>query len=207
MGRYTKPVCRLCRREGNKLFLKGDRCYSEKCSFKRRSYAPGQHGQLPLKSSEYSIRLREKQKARRIYGISEKQFKTYFEKALKWRGVTGEKLLELLERRLDNVIYRLGFSPSRAQARQVVRHGHIILNGRKVNIPSYTVKAGDIIKIKEGGITPKVKENLEKAGEKTPPKWLSMNAASLEGKIESIPERKDIGEAITESMIVEFYSR
>ena len=206
MGRYTKPVCRLCRREGNKLFLKGDRCYSEKCSFKRRPYAPGQHGQLPLKASEYSIRLREKQKARRIYGISERQFHTYFEKALKWRGVTGEKLLELLERRLDNVVYRLGFTPSRAQARQVVRHGHIILNGRKVNIPSYTVKAGDIIKIKEG-FSSKVKENLEKAGDKTPPNWLSVNAASLEGKIESIPERKDIGEAITESMIVEFYSR
>jgi small subunit ribosomal protein S4 len=206
MGRHTKPVCRLCRREGNKLFLKGDRCYTEKCSFKRRSYAPGQHGQLPLKSSEYSIRLREKQKARRIYGISEKQFHTYFEKALKCRGVTGEKLLELLERRLDNVIYRLGFSPSRAQARQVVRHGHILINGRKVDIPSFSVKAGDVINVKEG-FSPKVKANLEKAGERTPPNWLSMNAASLEGKIESIPERKDIGEAITESMIVEFYSR
>jgi small subunit ribosomal protein S4 len=186
--------------------LKGDRCYSEKCSFKRRPYAPGQHGQLPLKSSEYSIRLREKQKARRIYGISERQFKTYFERALKWRGVTGEKLLELLERRLDNVIYRMGFTPSRAQARQVVRHGHIIINGRKVDIPSFSVKAGDIIKIKEG-FSPKIKENLEKAGERTPPNWLSVNAASLEGKIESIPERKDVGEAITESMIVEFYSR
>ncbi len=206
MGRHIKAVCRLCRREGNKLFLKGDRCYTEKCSFKRREYAPGQHGQLPLKSSEYSIRLREKQKARRIYGISERQFKTYFERALKWRGVTGEKLLELLERRLDNVIYRLGFVPSRAQARQIVTHGHIILNGRKVNIPSLSVKTGDVIKIKEG-ISPKIRENLEKAGERTPPNWLSMNAASLEGKIESMPERKDIGEAITESMIVEFYSR
>jgi small subunit ribosomal protein S4 len=188
------------------LFLKGDRCYTEKCAIKRRAYPPGQHGQLPPKTSEYGIRLREKQKARRTYGISERQFRGYFEKALKWKGVTGEKLLELLERRLDNVIYRLGFAPSRAQARQLVRHGHIILNDKKVNIPSLMVKTGDIIKIKEG-ISPKIRINLEKTEERKPPGWLSLNAASLEGKIESLPERKDIGEPITESMIVEFYSR
>jgi small subunit ribosomal protein S4 len=206
MGRHIKAVCKLCRREGGKLFLKGDRCYTEKCAFKRRAYPPGQHGQLPTKSSEYGIRLREKQKARRIYGISERQFKTYFERALKWKGVTGEKLLELLERRLDNVIFRLGFAPSRAQARQLVRHGHIILNGKKVDIPSLSVKAEDTIKVKEG-ISAKIKANLEKAEDRKPPNWLSLNADLLEGKIESIPERKDIGEPITESMIVEFYSR
>ena len=206
MGRHIRPVCKLCRREGNKLFLKGDRCYTEKCAVKRRAFPPGQHGQLPQKTSEYSIRLREKQKARRTYGISERQFKTYFERALKWKGVTGEKLLELLERRIDNVIYRLGLAPSRAQARQLVRHGHIILNGRKTDIPSLSVKAGDVIKVKEG-ISGKVRANLEKAGERKLPEWLSLDAASLEGKIESIPKRQDIGEAITESMIVEFYSR
>jgi len=206
MGRHIRPVCKLCRREGNKLFLKGDRCYTEKCAVKRRAFPPGQHGQLPQKTSEYGIRLREKQKARRTYGISERQFKTYFERALKWKGVTGEKLLELLERRIDNVIYRLGLAPSRAQARQLVRHGHIILNGRKTDIPSLSVKAGDVIKVKEG-ISGKVRANLEKAGERKLPEWLSLDAASLEGKVESIPKRQDIGEAITESMIVEFYSR
>jgi small subunit ribosomal protein S4 len=206
MGRYIKSVCKLCRREGNKLFLKGDRCYSEKCAIKRRAYPPGQHGQLPQKTSEYSIRLREKQKAKRTYGISERQFRGYFEKALKWKGVTGEKLLELLERRLDNVIYRIGFASSRAQARQTVRHGHIILNDKKVDIPSLLVKTGDVIKVKEG-ISAKIRANLEKTEERKPPNWLSVNAASLEGKIESMPERKDIGEPITESMIVEFYSR
>ncbi|MFH1709879.1 MAG: 30S ribosomal protein S4 [bacterium] len=206
MGRHIKSVCKLCRREGNKLFLKGDRCYTEKCSFKRRAYPPGQHGQLPQKISEYGMRLREKQKARRTYGLSERQFRTYFERALKWKGVTGEKLLELLERRLDNVIYRLGFAPSRAQARQLVTHGHIIVNDKKVNIPSLSVGVGDTIKIKEG-ISSKIRANLEKSEERKPPKWLSLDAASLEGKIESIPERKEIGEPITESMIVEFYSR
>jgi small subunit ribosomal protein S4 len=206
MGRHIKSVCKLCRREGSKLFLKGDRCYTEKCAIKRRAYPPGQHGQLPQKTSEYGIRLREKQKARRTYGISERQFRGYFEKALKWKGVTGEKLLELLERRLDNVIYRLGFAPSRAQARQTVRHGHIILNDKKVDIPSLSVKTGDVIKVKEG-ISAKIRANLEKTEERKPPNWLSVNAASLEGKIESMPERKDIGEPITESMIVEFYSR
>jgi small subunit ribosomal protein S4 len=206
MGRYIKSVCKLCRREGNKLFLKGDRCYTEKCAIKRRAYPPGQHGQLPQKTSEYSIRLREKQKAKRTYGISERQFRGYFEKALKWKGVTGEKLLELLERRLDNVIYRIGFASSRAQARQTVRHGHIILNDKKVDIPSLLVKTGDVIKVKEG-ISAKIRANLEKTEERKPPNWLSVNAASLEGKIESMPERKDIGEPITESMIVEFYSR
>jgi small subunit ribosomal protein S4 len=206
MGRHIKAVCRLCRREGNKLFLKGDKCYTGKCAFKRRPYAPGQHGQLPLKVSEYSIRLREKQKARRTYGISERQFKAYFEKSLKWKGVTGEKLLELLERRLDNVIYRLGLSPSRAQARQLVSHGHIQVNGRKVNIPSFQVKPGDLVKVKEGS-SARIRAIVEKAGERKLPEWLSFNSASLEGKIESIPQRKDIGEPITESMIVEFYSR
>lgn len=206
MGRYTGPVCRLCRREGNKLFLKGEKCYTDKCPYKRRTYAPGQHGQIVLKTSEYSIRLREKQKAKRTYGLSERQFRAYFEKSLKWKGVTGEKLLELLERRLDNVLYRLGFSSSRSQARQFVRHGHIVVNGRKVDIPSFQVKPGDMIKVKQG-ITARVKALIEKAGEKKTPSWLNANTSELEGKIESLPKRSDIGEPITESMIVEFYSR
>jgi len=206
MGRHTEPVCKLCRREGNKLFLKGDRCYTEKCPFKRRSYAPGQHGQLVPKVSEYSIRLREKQKARRTYGLSERQFKTYFEKSLKWKGVTGEKLLELLERRLDNIIYRMGFSSSRSQARQYVTHGHIQVNGRKVNIPSFQVKVGDEVKVKEG-IAPKVRQVLEKAAEKKAPKWLSVKSGELSGKVETLPVRSDVSEPITESLIVEFYSR
>lgn len=188
------------------MFLKGDKCYTDKCPFKRRPYAPGQHGQLPSKPSEYSIRLREKQKARRTYGISERQFKAYFEKSLKWKGVTGEKLLELLERRLDNVIYRLGFSASRAQARQFVRHGHITVNGRKVDIPSLMVKTGDTVKVKDA-LSGKVKLIMEKTGEKQPPAWLSADTSLLEGKVENIPKRSDIGEPITESMIVEFYSR
>lgn len=206
MGRHVAPVCKLCRREGNKLFLKGDRCYTEKCAFKRRPFAPGQHGQLPPKTSEYSIRLREKQKARRTYGLSERQFRSYFEKSLKWKGVTGEKLLELLERRLDNVIYRLGISASRAQARQLVRHGHIKLNGKKVDIPSYQVKTGDVINVKESTIA-RIKAVLEKAAEKKLPKWLSLNEGELMGKVKSMPKREDISEPITESMIVEFYSR
>lgn len=206
MGRHIVSVCRLCRREGNKLFLKGDRCYTEKCAFKRRPFAPGQHGQLPPKVSEYSIRLREKQKARRTYGLSERQFKTYFEKSLKWKGVTGEKLLELLERRLDNVVYRMAFAASRAAARQTVRHGHILVNGRKVNIPSFQVKVGDIIKVKESTV-PRIKAMFEKGVEKKVPEWLSSSAATLEGKMESVPVRADISEPITESLIVEFYSR
>jgi small subunit ribosomal protein S4 len=206
MGRHIKSVCRLCRREGNKLFLKGERCQSEKCAFKRRPFAPGQHGQLPPKVSEYSIRLREKQKARRTYGLSERQFKNYFAKSLKWKGVTGEKLLELLERRLDNVVYRLAFAASRAGARQTVRHGHIFVNGRKVDIPSFQVKVGDIIKVKEG-LSAKVKAIFEKSEGKGVPEWLTSNGASLEGKMESVPARADISEPIKESLIVEFYSR
>jgi small subunit ribosomal protein S4 len=206
MGRHIKSVCRLCRREGNKLFLKGDRCFTEKCSYKKRPYAPGQHGQLPPKTSEYSIRLREKQKARRTYGISERQFASYFKKSLKWKGVTGEKLLELLERRLDNVVFRLSLCSSRAQARQAVRHGHILVNGKKVNIPSFMVKVGDVIKVKPS-LEAKTKATLEKGVEKKVPVWLNLNAAALEGKMESIPNRADISEPITESLIVEFYSR
>jgi small subunit ribosomal protein S4 len=206
MGRHTKSVCKLCRREGNKLFLKGERCYTEKCSYKKRSYAPGQHGQTPLKVSEYSIRLREKQKARRTYGISERQFSAYFQKALKVQGVTGEKLLELLERRLDNVVYRLGMCSSRAQARQLVKHGHFIVNGKKVNIPSFQVKKGDVIKPKEA-TSARIKANIEKMGDKKTPAWLDFNEAALEGKIEAMPKRSDIGEPIAENLIVEFYSR
>ena len=206
MGRHIRPVCKLCRREGDKLFLKGDRCYTEKCSFKRRAYAPGQHGQLPPKVSEYSIRLREKQKAKRLYGLSERQFKTYFEKALKWKGVTGEKLLELLERRLDNVLFRLGYFSSRAESRQTVRHNHVMVNNKKVNIPSYQVKPGDVVKVKEG-LGNKIRVNVDKLGERKVPPWLSSNVGSLEGKIETTPKREDIDASVNESLIVEFYSR
>lgn len=208
MARYTKSVCRLCRREGAKLFLKGDRCYTDKCAIDRRSYAPGQHGQNRKKISEYGIQLREKQKARRIYGVLEKQFRNYFEKAERQPGVTGENLLRLLERRLDNVIYRLGLAGSRAEARQLVRHGHFTVNGRKVNIPSYLVKVGDEIAVKEGSAgSPKFKEIKEAAAHKTPPAWLEGNAENLRGRVVALPSREDMDVNIEEHLIVELYSR
>lgn len=208
MARYTGPVCRLCRREGSKLYLKGDRCYTEKCAFERRSFAPGQHGQGRKKVSEYGIQLREKQKARRIYGVLEKQFRTYFEKADRQQGVTGENLLIILERRLDNVIYRLGFASSRAEARQLVRHNHFTLNGHKANIASILVKTGDVIAIKEKSLnSPKFKEIKEVVGQKTPPAWLELDPEQLTGKVISIPTKEQIDIPIEEHLIVELYSR
>jgi len=208
MARYTGPVCRLCRREGAKLYLKGDRCYSDKCGIDRRGYAPGQHGQGRKKVSEYGLQLREKQKARRMYGILENQFRNYFAKADRQQGITGDNLLRLLERRLDNVVYRLGLGASRAEARQLVRHGHFTVNGKKVNIPSFQIKVGDVITIKEGSRdVPRLKELVEQAARKTPPAWLELDADQFTGKVVALPSRDQIDATLEEHLIVELYSR
>ncbi|QGP91812.1 30S ribosomal protein S4 [Neomoorella glycerini] len=208
MARYKESTCRLCRREGMKLFLKGDRCYSDKCAVARRSYAPGQHGQARKKLSEYGLQLREKQKARRIYGIMERQFSNYFEKAERMKGVTGENLLILLERRLDNVVYRLGFADSRAQARMLVRHGHFTVNGHKVNIPSYLVRPGDVIAVREKSKeSPLFKEIAAAAAHRTVPAWLKSDPAALEGHVFALPTREQIDVPVQEHLIVELYSR
>lgn len=210
MARYTGAVCKLCRREGLKLYLKGDRCYSDKCAVAKRAYAPGQHGQSHSrrKVSEYGLQLREKQKARRIYGVLEKQFRNYFHKAEHQKGITGENLLRLLEARLDNVVYRLGFANCRVEARQLVLHGHFTVNGRKVNIPSYAVRIGDAIAIKENSKkSAKFAEIAELAAHKTLPGWLEMDKDSLEGKVLALPSREDIDVPIEEHLIVELYSR
>lgn len=208
MARYTGAVCRLCRREGIKLYLKGDRCYSDKCSVNKRAYAPGQHGQSRKKVSEYGLQLREKQKARRIYGVLEKQFSNYFVKAERQKGVTGENLLRMLELRLDNVVYRLGFANSRVEARQLVRHGHFTVNGRRVNIPSYILRLGEVVAIREGSRkSAKFAEISELATHKTTPPWLEMDKEALVGKVVALPEREDIDVPIQEHLIVELYSR
>ena len=205
MGRHIQPVCRLCRREEEKLYLKGEKCYTEKCPFARRSYAPGQHGKLPSRVSEYQIRLREKQKARRIYGLLERQFANYFERAARRKGATGEGLLEFLERRLDNVVYRFGFATSRQAARQMVRNGGVLVNERKVNIPSYELKIDDTIKIAPR-MQKLTKEALEKFPDRVTPAWLSLSGEA-EGKVLAIPKRADIDTALAENLIVEYYSR
>lgn len=208
MARYKDAVCRLCRREGMKLYLKGDRCYSPKCAMDRRGYAPGQHGQLRRKPSEYGLQLREKQKARRIYGIMEKQFANYYEKAVSQKGVTGENLLRLLETRLDNVIYRMGFAASRPQARQLVRYGHVEVNGRRVTIPSYQVKEKDIVAIREKSRNfDFFKEIAEQGASKVVPAWLSVNFDTLTGEVLYLPKREDIDVPIQEHLIVELYSK
>ena len=210
MARYTGPKCRLCRREGMKLFLKGERCYTDKCPFERRSYPPGQHGpqQLRTKLSDYGIRLREKQKVKRIYGISEKQMRRYYEMATKMSGQAGHNLLQLLERRLDNVVYRLGFAVSRAQARQYVNHGFFKVNGRNVDIPSYLVKPGDVIELKEKyRNNPQIIESLETVVRKGIPSWLELDAENFKGIVKNLPTREDITMPIQESYIIEFYSR
>ena len=208
MARYTEAACRLCRREGEKLYLKGERCYSNKCSVGRRSYAPGQHGQDRKKISEYGIQLREKQKLRRIYGILERQFAGYFALAERKKGITGENLLQILESRLDNVVYRLGYASSRKEARQLVRHGHFLVNGKKVNIPSFLVKAGDVISIKESSLdSPKLKEILEDASGRTVPEWLEVDLNNHSGKVKNLPMREQIDIPIQEHLIVELYSR
>lgn len=206
MARYTGPVCRLCRREGLKLFLKGDRCYSDKCAFSRRGYAPGQHGMAKKKLSNYGVQLREKQKAKRIYGVLENQFRRTYEKADKIKGITGENLLRLLELRLDNVVFRLGYGDSRKEARQLVNHGHFLVNGKKVDIASYSVKAGDVITVKE---TSRASETFKTFAEnpKTLPAWLSGDIANFEGKVVSAPTREDIDVPVNETLIVELYSK
>jgi len=206
MARYTGSACRLCRREGAKLFLKGDRCYTDKCAFVRRSYAPGQHGASRKKLSNYGTQLREKQKAKRIYGVLEKQFRKYYEKAERMRGITGENLLVLLETRLDNVAFRLGYGSSRAEARQLVTHGHFLVNGKKVDIASYRVSVNDVISISEKSrATEKFKVFAENP--KTLPKWLVANTESFEGKVVAVPAREDIDINVNETLIVELYSK
>ncbi|MDI6731591.1 MAG: 30S ribosomal protein S4 [Candidatus Margulisbacteria bacterium] len=205
MGRYTGPACKLCRREGEKLFLKGEKCATEKCAFSRRSYAPGQHGKVRIKVSEYRIRLREKQKARRIYGLTESQFERYFDLASSAKGATGEKLLEILERRLDNVIYRLGFALSRRAARQMIHNGGVLFNGRKMDIPSHQVKVGDVCSVKPK-IVKLVKGSVEKSADKVVPSWLAVSGEA-EGKVVAMPKREDIDSILSELLIVEYYSR
>lgn len=210
MARYTEAQCRLCRREGMKLYLKGDRCYSGKCAIDRKSYAPGMHGQggRRPKVSEYGTQLREKQKTRRIYGILEKQFRSYFEKAERQQGITGENLLRLLERRLDNVVYRLGLGSSRVEARQLVRHGHFTVNGRKVNIPSFLTRVGDVIEVREKSKeSPRIKEMMERAADRTPPAWLEYESEPARGRLVALPARDQIDVPVQEHLIVELYSR
>ena len=208
MARYTGPVCKLCRREGTKLFLKGDRCTSGKCALDRRSTVPGQHGAANKKQREYGMQLREKQKTKRYYGILEKQFHTYYEKAAKAQGQTGAVLLTMIETRLDNVAFRTGFCKTRREARQAVSHGHFTVNGKKVNIPSYLVKAGDVIAVvdnsKDNGRFKLVKEE---GAYGTAPKWLEVNAAELTAKVVALPQRDDIDYPVEEHLIVEFYSK
>ena len=208
MARYTDAVCRLCRREGQKLFLKGDKCYSDKCPVDRRHYPPGQHGQGRRKLSEYGLQSREKQKTRRYYGVLESQFRKYFEIAERKPGVTGTNLLQILESRLDNVVYRLGMAMSRPEARQLVRHGHFTVNGRKVNIPSYLVKPGDVIALKESSRKlEKFKEVLEVNSSRVPPRWLDFDRDAAQGTVNALPEREDIDFPVEEHLIVELYSK
>ena len=208
MARYTGPVCRLCRREGTKLFLKGERCMTGKCALDRRSTAPGQHGAANKKVREYGMQLREKQKTRRYYGVLERQFANYFEEADRQTGMTGENLLVLLERRLDNVVYRMGMAESRKEARQLVLHAHFTLNGKKVTIPSISVKVGDVIAVKESSRDcAKIKELMEKMASKLNPKWLEINKETATAKVVALPAREDIDFDFNEQLIVELYSK
>lgn len=207
MARYTDSVCRQCRREGAKLFLKGDRCFGAKCALVKRPTPPGQHGVSRKKQSQYGIQLREKQKARRAYGVLEGQFRGYFQQASRMKGVTGENLLTLLERRLDNVVYRLGMGDSRAHARQLVTHGHIRVNGKKVNIPSFRVKLNDEITVRSGSQSMENLKQLREEGNRMVPKWLTLDHENLVGKVIAMPQRDDIDLTIEEHQIVELYSR
>jgi small subunit ribosomal protein S4 len=209
MARYRGPVCRLCRREGEKLFLKGERCQTEKCAIERRAYAPGQHGRdRRLRITPYGLQLREKQKARRIYGILERQFRNYFQVAARMPGVTGENLLRILESRLDNLVYRLGFAPSRKSARQLVLHGHLAVNGRKVSVPSYQVRPGDVVSVREDSRNlPLIQGTIENRGGRDLPDWLETNTRTLKGRLLRLPSRDAIPTTIQENMIVELYSK
>jgi small subunit ribosomal protein S4 len=206
VARETGPQCKQCRREGQKLFLKGSRCFTDKCGVERRSYPPGEHGRGRMRQSEYRVQLREKQKARRYYGLLEGQFRTYYAKAAKGSGITGETLLRMLETRLDNVVYRLGFAASRAQARQLVRHGHFQVNGRRVNIPSYGVKANDVISLKPGSpVDQLVRDATDLTASVAP--WLQADHDGLTGKVLKWPEREEIDTPVSEQLIVELYSK
>lgn len=209
MARYIGAECKLCRREGVKLFLKGERCYKEKCAFERRSYAPGQHGQSrKAKVSEYSTQLREKQKLKRVFGVLERQFKNYFKKAEMAKGITGENLLQFLVRRLDNIVYEMGFASSRVQARQFVRHGHISVNSRRVNIPSYLVKSGDVIEVNEKSRQLEGIKAAVAAGEgRSIPQWLEVDRTNFKGNLVSLPTREEIMLPVSEHLVVELYSR
>ncbi len=207
MARYIDAVCRLCRREGVKLYLKGEKCYTDKCPVVKRNTPPGMHGTSRKKPSEYGIQLREKQKARRFYGVLEGQFRRYFELAARKKGVTGEVLLQLLERRLDNVLYRTGFAASRPEARQIVRHGHIAVNGHKVDIPSYLVREGDTISVREGSKEHARIKELVAAGVRAVPQWLSVEAEAMRGTVVRLPNRDEIDAPVQEHLIVELYSR
>ncbi len=208
MARYTGAKCRICRREGGKLFLKGDRCYTDKCAFERRAYAPGDHGKARKKPSDYALQLREKQKVRKMYGILEGQFRRYFAEAERRKGVTGSVLLTLLETRLDNVAYRLGFANSRNQARQMVRHGIFLLNGRRVSVPSIQMKSGDVLEVRD-----KTRQNLvinealEVVARRGVPAWLEIDAPAMKGVVKALPTREDITFPMTEQLIVELYSK
>ena len=212
MGKYTGPICKLCRREGEKLFLKGQRCFTPKCAFERRGFPPGEHGRdsqfRRRRESEYNRQLREKQKTRRVYGVSERQFRRYFRTALQKRGLTGEILLQMLERRLDNVVYRLGYAESRAQARQLVTHGHFNVNDRRTDIPSMIVRPGDSIEVREGSRKRTYFKDLPPIAEaRTVPSWLDRDLTSLSGKVINNPERTDVDTTINDQLIIEYYSR
>ena len=208
MARYTDPVCRICRREGLKLFLKGDRCFKEKCAFERRGYAPGQHGRRRTKVQAYGVQLREKQKVKRMYGVLERQFRNYFAHAARKKGITGSNLLQMLECRLDNVVYRLGFAFSRSAARQLVAHGHILVNSRRVDIPSSLVKAGAVISLKEESRKNElIKMCLDTAKGRGVPGWLDLDADRFQGTVRQLPNREDIVLPIQEQLIVELYSK
>ena len=209
MANYSGPVCRFCRREGAKLYLKGERCYTPKCAIERRAFAPGMHGQArKRKTSDYGVQLRAKQKARRIYGVLENQFRRYFEMADRTRGITGETLLQLLERRFDNVVYRLGLATSRAQARQLVRHGHFLINGRKVDVPSYSLKAGDVVTVRgTSAQNAAIQHAMEEVKGRGIPEWLSFDAGQMTGRVSSLPTREQINLPVQEQLIVELYSK
>jgi small subunit ribosomal protein S4 len=208
MARCTGSVCRLCRRENQKLFLKGDRCYTDKCSFERRGYPPGQHGQGRIKFSEYGLQLREKQKIKRIYGLLEKQFHSLFEKADRMKGVTGSNLLSMLERRLDNVAYRSGFANSRAEARHLIRHGHFLVNGHRVNIPSYLVDKGDMLEVREKSRNiARIGGALEAVKRREVPQWLELDSSTMKSRVRDLPARDDVTAPMAERLVVELYSK
>jgi small subunit ribosomal protein S4 len=208
LARYTESVCRLCRREGLKLFLKGERCYTDKCAIERRNYPPGEHGQARSKFSEYALQLREKQKVKRMYGLMERQFRRYFALAERSRGITGETLLQLLEQRLDNMTYRMGFATSRAEARQLVRHGHFLVDGRKVDIPSYLLRPGQVVSVRERSRSVvRIVDNLTQAERRGVPDWLEVQREAFSARVKALPTRNDLTMPINEKLVVELYSK